>query len=188
MRIASRGTAARSRAAFRLFALGTLIGALAPTGSRAEPDEATFPAQLLVAQAAAADSPPPLPNPHAARASHSYAQAKAANPVRSEAANPVRPDSADPVHAERRSSRSEHRHGKAKVTGVLNVNRASEAELRLLPGIGKTRAAQIVERRSKRPYASVDEVARMRGMRKLVQRLRAHLTVKGDSTLRPLEP
>ena len=80
------------------------------------------------------------------------------------------------------------KHGKPKLAGVLNVNRASEAELRLLPGIGKTRAAQIVARRAKRPYASLEDLARLRGLRKLVQRLRAHLTVSGDTTLRPVEP
>jgi competence protein ComEA len=78
--------------------------------------------------------------------------------------------------------------GKPKVVGVLNVNRASEAELRLLPGIGKLRAAQIVARRAKRPYASLEDLARLRGLRKLVHRLRAHLTVSGDTTLRPAEP
>ncbi len=80
------------------------------------------------------------------------------------------------------------KHGKPKLAGVLNVNRASEAELRLLPGIGKTRAAQIVARRAKRPYASLEDLARLRGLRKLVQRLRAHLTVSGETTLRPVEP
>jgi competence protein ComEA len=74
------------------------------------------------------------------------------------------------------------------MTGVLNVNRATEAELRLLPGIGKRRAQLIVERREKKPYASVDEVGRIQGMRALVQRLRTRLTVQGDTTLRPLRP
>jgi len=73
-------------------------------------------------------------------------------------------------------------------TGVLNVNRATEAELRLLPGIGKRRAQLIVERREKKPFASLDEVGRIQGMRALVQRLRARLTVQGDTTLRPLRP
>lgn len=80
------------------------------------------------------------------------------------------------------------RHGKARVEGTLNVNRASEAELRLLPGIGKTRAAQIVARRDKRPFASLEDLARLRGLRKLVQRLRPHLSVSGDTTLRPAPP
>ena len=78
--------------------------------------------------------------------------------------------------------------GKAKVTGALNVNRATEAELRLLPGIGKGRAHAIVERRPKAGYRSVEEVGRIKGLRKLVQKLRAHLTTEGPSTLRPAQP
>ena len=78
--------------------------------------------------------------------------------------------------------------GKAALTGVLNVNRATEAELLLLPGIGRRRAELIVARRQKKPFTSVDEVGRIKGMRALVQRLRARLTVQGDTTLRPLRP
>jgi competence protein ComEA len=77
---------------------------------------------------------------------------------------------------------------KPSMTGVLNVNRATEAELRLLPGIGKRRAQLIVERRDKKPFASLDEVGRIKGMRALVQRLRSKLAVQGDTTLRPLRP
>jgi DNA uptake protein ComE-like DNA-binding protein len=77
---------------------------------------------------------------------------------------------------------------KPPMTGVLNVNRATEAELRLLPGIGKRRAELIVDRRTKKPFASVDEVGRIKGMRALVQRLRSRLTVQGDTTLRPSRP
>jgi DNA uptake protein ComE-like DNA-binding protein len=80
------------------------------------------------------------------------------------------------------------KHAKPAMTGVLNVNRATEAELRLLPGIGKRRAQLIVERRDKKPFTSVDEVGRIKGMRALVQRLRSKLAVQGDTTLRPLRP
>ena len=83
------------------------------------------------------------------------------------------------------SVRPRARPGKAKVAGVLNVNRASEAELRLLPGIGRGRAHAIVERRNKRPFASIEELARMKGMKGVVQKLRTHLVVEGDTTLRP---
>ena len=78
--------------------------------------------------------------------------------------------------------------GKPPMTGVLNVNRATEAELRLLPGIGKKRAELIVAHREKKPFASLDELARMKGMRNLVHKLRANLAVQGDTTLRPLRP
>jgi competence protein ComEA len=80
------------------------------------------------------------------------------------------------------------RSGKPPMAGVLNLNRATEAELQLLPGIGKRRAELIVERRAKKPFASVDEVGRIKGMRALVHRLRSHLAVEGDTTLRPLRP
>ena len=78
--------------------------------------------------------------------------------------------------------------GKPPMTGVLNVNRATEAELRLLPGIGKKRAELIVERRDKKPFTSLDDLARMKGMRNLVHKLRANLAVQGETTLRPLRP
>ena len=90
--------------------------------------------------------------------------------------------------AEIRASPPRERPRKPRVAGVLNVNRASEAELRLLPGIGRGRARAIIERRSKRPFASLEELARMKGMKGVVHKLRAHLTVQGDTTLRPLQP
>ena len=78
--------------------------------------------------------------------------------------------------------------GKPPMAGVVNVNRASEAELRLLPGIGKRRAQLIVERREKKPFATVDEIGRIPGMRSLVQRLHGHLSVQGDTTIHPARP
>src|SRR5256885_6171027 len=93
-----------------------------------------------------------------------------------------------PAQTVERAAKPRKRPGKPPMTGVLNVNRATEAELRLLPGIGKRRAQLIVERREKKPFASLDEVGRIQGMRALVQRLRARLTVQGDTTLRPLRP
>jgi DNA uptake protein ComE-like DNA-binding protein len=77
---------------------------------------------------------------------------------------------------------------KAKMTGVLNINRASEAELRLLPGIGRGRAHAIVERRTKRPFSSIDELARMKRMKTIVQKNRARLSVEGETSLRPAGP
>ncbi len=80
------------------------------------------------------------------------------------------------------------RHGKPPVQGVLNLNRASTAELQLLPGIGKGRAEAIVEQRNKHPFTSVDEVAHIRGLKGIVRRQHAHLVVQGDTTLKPTSP
>jgi competence protein ComEA len=87
-----------------------------------------------------------------------------------------------------RAEKPQKKKGKPPMAGVLNVNRATEAELRLLPGIGKKRAELIVERRGKKPFASLDELGRLKGMRNLVHKLRANLAVQGDTTLRPLRP
>jgi competence protein ComEA len=103
------------------------------------------------------------------------ADPSAARPV------PAKGAAAEPAKPKKKSA-------KPAMTGVLNVNRATEAELRLLPGIGKRRAELIVERRAKKPFASVDEIGRIKGLRSLVQRLRSRLAVQGDTTLRPLPP
>src|SRR6266404_4994197 len=106
------------------------------------------------------------------------------------AADPVRPpvEGDRPAAAAGQPAKVRKKPAKPAMTGVLNVNRATEAELRLLPGIGKRRAQLIVERRDKKPFKTVDEVGRIKGMRALVQRLRSRLTVQGDTTLRPLRP
>jgi competence protein ComEA len=98
---------------------------------------------------------------------------------------PAVPPATDPAP---RAARTRKAPMKGAVTGVVNVNRASEAELRLLPGIGRGRARTIIARRTKRPFTSIEEVARLKGMKGIVRKLRAHLTVEGDTTLRPVPP
>jgi competence protein ComEA len=41
---------------------------------------------------------------------------------------------------------------------LLNVNRATAAELEALPGIGPATAAKIISARAERPFARVDEL------------------------------
>jgi len=96
-------------------------------------------------------------------------------------------DGEEPVGPKPRAARRPKAAKKQKtpVAGQLNLNRATEAELRLLPGIGKGRARAIVERRQQRPFASLEEVARIRGLKAIVRRLRPHLTLAGNTTLRP---
>jgi competence protein ComEA len=56
----------------------------------------------------------------------------------------------------------------------LDVNRASEAELARLPGVGPTLAARIV---AARPFEAVDELRRVRGLRRsTLERLRPSVT------------
>jgi competence protein ComEA len=130
-------------------------------------------AALCLAFAAGAQQHPPGPQDDSVTDSLSK-EAAGATP----AEGPKKSKAARPAKA---------RKGKPALTGALNLNRATEAELRLLPGIGKGRAKAIVERRPKAGYRTVEEVGRIKGLRGVVQKLKAKglLTVDGPTTLRP---
>jgi competence protein ComEA len=69
------------------------------------------------------------------------------------------------------------------VDGVVNLNTAEPGALGLLPGIGPAKAAQIVAYRKRHPFRTVDELVRIKGIgRKMVRRLRVHLSVAGPTT------
>lgn len=69
--------------------------------------------------------------------------------------------------------------------GVVNINTATVEQLTLLPGVGPSRAQAIVEARTGRPFRTVRELQRVRGIGwATVQRLRPYLTVSGETTLR----
>jgi competence protein ComEA len=69
------------------------------------------------------------------------------------------------------------------IDGVVNLNTAPPEVLGLLPGIGPAKAAEIVVYRKKRPFRTVDELVRIKGIgRKMVRRLRNHLAVAGPTT------
>jgi competence protein ComEA len=61
---------------------------------------------------------------------------------------------------------------------AVDINSASAAELEALPGIGAAKAAAIVEERQLRPFASIEDLERVRGIGPaLVADLRPHVTV-----------
>jgi competence protein ComEA len=74
-------------------------------------------------------------------------------------------------------------HAAKDVDGVVNINTAEVGVLALLPGIGPSKAAQIAAYRKRRPFRTVDELVRIRGIgRRMVRRLRVHLAVAGPTT------
>ncbi|HEY4393252.1 MAG TPA: helix-hairpin-helix domain-containing protein [Polyangia bacterium] len=74
------------------------------------------------------------------------------------------------------------RAGKA-ITGVVNLNTAPAEMLSLLPGVGPAKAAAILTYRKRRPFRTVDELVRIKGIgRKMVRRLRPHLAIAGPTT------
>lgn len=72
----------------------------------------------------------------------------------------------------------------AEVAGVVNLNTATESELRRLPGIGPSKAQRIVEARQKRKFDTTDQIMRVKGIgRKTYRKLKPHLAVHGATTL-----
>lgn len=73
--------------------------------------------------------------------------------------------------------------GAKAVEGVVNLNTAPPEVLALLPGIGPAKAVAILAYRRRRPFRTVDELVRIKGLgRKMVRRLRPHLAVAGPTT------
>ena len=68
--------------------------------------------------------------------------------------------------------------------GVVNINTATAAQLTLLPGVGPSRAEAIIRARQNRPFRTVNELARVRGIgRATLRSLRPYVTTNGETTL-----
>ena len=77
-------------------------------------------------------------------------------------------------------------HAKA-IEGVVNINTASVKELTLLPGIGKSKAEQIVQMRQAKPFAAVEDLKAVKGLGvKRLEALRPHLVLNGPTTAKTL--
>jgi len=73
--------------------------------------------------------------------------------------------------------------GKQRLEGVVNVNTASVDLLVLLPGLGPSKVEALLLYRRKRPFRTVDELGRVKGIGpRMVRELRPHLAVAGPST------
>jgi competence protein ComEA len=75
---------------------------------------------------------------------------------------------------------------KAQLQGTVNINTADAGQLSLLPGIGPKTADSIVAYRSSAgPFASIDDLAKVKGIgAKTLEKLRPHLSLKGETTLK----
>jgi len=72
-----------------------------------------------------------------------------------------------------------------EIHGVVNVNTATLEELQLLPGIGASRAAAMIELRKQRGgFKSVDELKDVKGIGDAgLERLRPHVRLDGKTTV-----
>ncbi len=72
---------------------------------------------------------------------------------------------------------------KKQLTGVVNINTASAAQLDLLPGVGEKAAKRIIEHRSKTPFTKVDDLRKVKGFgAKKLEKLKGFLTTSGPTT------
>lgn len=73
---------------------------------------------------------------------------------------------------------------KRELSGVVNLNTATAAQLDLLPGIGEKAAKRIIEHRSKKPFAKVDDLRNVKGFgAKKMEKLKSFLTTSGPTTV-----
>jgi competence protein ComEA len=64
------------------------------------------------------------------------------------------------------------------LTGQLDINRATVEELQQLPGVGPAMSARIVAAREQKPFQSIEDLRRVRGIGvKTLERLRPHVMV-----------
>ena len=52
---------------------------------------------------------------------------------------------------------------KVELSGVVNLNTATAAQLDLLPGIGEKAAKRIIEHRAKTPFVKVEDLRKVKG-------------------------
>lgn len=73
------------------------------------------------------------------------------------------------------------------MTGTVNLNNATQAQLDLLPGVGQKAAERIITYRQKTPFTRPEELVRVKGFgKKKFDKLKGVLSVSGATTLRVL--
>ena len=75
--------------------------------------------------------------------------------------------------------------GSVQLSGTINLNEAGVDQLRLLPGIGPSKAVRIIEYRRARRFARIEDIVQVKGIGPATfRKLAAFLRVAGPSTLR----
>ncbi len=91
-----------------------------------------------------------------------------------------------PTHTTCAQTNDAVRVGGQALEGQLNANEASAEQWDLLPGIGPTTAARILEYVRRHPIRHPSQLMRVKGIgRKTYERIRQYLVLQGPTTLQP---
>lgn len=73
---------------------------------------------------------------------------------------------------------------RAKLQGVLNINKASAQQWQIFPGVGPSIANKIIKHRQNKSFRSVKQLREVKGIGpKFIQRFAGHLRINGPTTL-----
>jgi len=73
---------------------------------------------------------------------------------------------------------------KVQMSGSINLNTATVAQLDLLPGVGEKAARRIIAHREKTPFKTPEDIVKVKGFgKKKFDKLKGHLAVSGPTTL-----
>ncbi len=77
---------------------------------------------------------------------------------------------------------------KKSITGVVNINTATAAELSTLPGIGKSKADAIIAHRQTSPFKTTQDITKVKGIgQKKFAKIQPYLTVEGATTVKAVK-
>lgn len=70
------------------------------------------------------------------------------------------------------------------ITGVVNINTASQAELMLVPGIGPAKAEQIMSLRKDHAFERKEDLLAVKGVgQKILDKIAPYVVTQGESTI-----
>lgn len=120
----------------------------------------------------------PAPSPASASPASS-------SPAATTTATGARPAAAGTATADPAAARPAPRPGRKEVTGKLNLNTATEAQLLLLPTVGPSKAERVIAWRKKNGgFRRVADLRRVKGFGyKTLKRLEPFLDIQGETTL-----
>ena len=71
-----------------------------------------------------------------------------------------------------------------EISGMVNINTAPEAKLRMLPGIGQKKARAIIAHRTQKPFMQITDLMQIKGFnQKLFNRIKPFISTAGDTSI-----